>query len=79
MIGCCVHSDDWHGNAGCGFPGCDCKRRILRHRPRRPAILTSCSECLQQPDATGGGHSPGCTRTNLGPDVVEPRGRRLVR
>lgn len=77
MIGCCVHSDDWHGNDGCGFPGCDCTRRILRRKARPRPRATSCSECLQQPTAAGTGHAPGCTRTGLGPDVGHAR--RLVR
>lgn len=68
MIDCCTHSDDWHGNAGCGFPSCPCQRRILRRKPAPAPKRTTCSECLNRLTPTGGGHEDGCTRTGFGPD-----------
>jgi hypothetical protein len=78
VIGCCEHSDEWHRNNGCEFPGCGCRRRILR-RKAAPARLTTCSECLQQPTRDGAGHDDGCTRTGFGPDVVAASSRSLLR
>lgn len=66
MIGCCPHSDGWHGNRGCGFPECPCRRRILR-RPPKTSFAKTCSECLHV--VADAGHAAGCTRTGLGPDL----------